>query len=173
MHERSVSHAIIKNQDIDNDPWNLGVHFTKGLVMSKEKRLSNFAEELVATNARLSCDQYYLSFDSLSDDDKNELARLYIDASDRDLSECLYGDDLSIDNEYTCALMSMLKDKSQESIEKFAEVTRNNIIKYYEETLQAIIDDACDTYLRNINEANGYHSHIDQEHGDVYWGKFA
>ncbi len=51
----------------------------------------------------------------------------------------------------------------------FAQVTTRNLIAYYKEALQDVIDTAChDLHCYEMNEA-GYHQEQDMEHGDYVW----
>ncbi|HHF7350861.1 TPA: hypothetical protein ACPSKZ_000711 [Legionella anisa] len=137
-----------------------------------QRNISTYAEELVCDYAKYECGQYELNLHDLPSDEQNELARLYIESTDRDTAECVYGNDFSPNNEYTCALLAMLQNDSQENREKFAEVTRKNIIIYYEKSLQNLLDEACHNYLHSINNEQGYYAHRDMEHGDFHWRKF-
>lgn len=152
---------------------NLNAHYVKGLTnVNHQRNLETYALDLVAYHADYDSNMYSLCLSDLSDDDQNELVRLYLECVDRDTSECVHGHDLSIDNEYTCALLSMLKDNCDETRERFAEVTRKNVISYYKKSLQLTLDDACETYLLNMENENGFYSHVDQDNGDVVWGKY-
>jgi len=160
-----------KDEEIKMDPFVLG-NTVKGLTnMDHEKNLSNYAEELVANFAKFSVDHYELYLDMLPEYEKNELVRLYIEATDRDLSECIYGDDLSINSEFTCALLSMLRDDCLDNRERFAEVTRTNVITYFENPLHKYLEHACNLYLILANNENGYYAHTSQESGEIFWSK--
>ena len=136
----------------------------KGLaLMNHKKNLSYYAQELVADYAQYKANQYELSLDSLSDADQNELARLYIETIDREIEWACYGDDESINSEFLCALLSMLKDDNHKSRENFAAVTRKNILIYYKESLQAILDEACEDFASNENEQNHYRDSYDEQ----------
>ena len=151
----------------------LNTHYVKGLThMNHQRNLENYAIDLVAYQADYDRDIYSLCLSDLSDDDQNELVRLYLENVDRDTSECIHGNDLSIDNEFTCALLSMLKNNCADTREHFAEVTRKNVISYYKKSIQNTLDEACETYQLNIENENGFYSHIDQDNGDVVCGKY-
>lgn len=142
----------------------------KGLaVLNHTQRLSVYAEELVASYAKFNNDQYELSLDKLPDDEQSELARLFIEATDRDVSECVYGDDFTIESDFTCALLSMLKSNTQESRENFAQVTLKNVIVYHKKPLQNLLDDACEIYFNSMMNEQGLHAQYDTNHGDVVW----
>ena len=141
----------------------------KGLSMNHKRTLELYAEELVSHYAKYDGDDYILLLSQLSDEEQNELARLYVEYTDRDLCECVNGNDLSINNDYTCALLSMLKNNSLESRENFAQITRKNIITYYKKHLQNVLDEACENYMHNINNENGLYAQIDIDHGDMVW----
>ena len=148
-------------------------HAGKGLSkMTNTRNLSNYAEDLVYQFGTYDGDCYTLSLSDVPDEEQNELAGLYIDANGRDVVECVNGNDFSIDNNYISALLLMLKDNSQQNRENFAEVTRKNIIIYYEQSLQSIIDEACNDFQNNINNENGFYAHVDMDHGDVICSKY-
>lgn len=157
-------------EQIKNDPFGMG-SVVKGLTMDHQKKLENHAQELIAQYATYDDDGYCLLLHALPDDEQSELARLFIESTDRDISECVYGDDFSINNDYTCALLAMLKDDSQENRDHFAEVTRKNTIKYFEKALQSTLDDACH-YLQAMDNEQRYFSNYDREHGDFYRSKY-
>jgi hypothetical protein len=151
----------------------LGTHAGKGLSkMNHLRMVENHAEYLVAQYAIYENDGYQLLLSDLPEDELNELTRLYLEYTGRDTGECVHGGDFSIDNNYICALLSMLQDNSHETREKFAETTRINIIKYYEHSLQDLLDRACLSYEQSINNENGIYAHIDMDHGDVVWSRF-
>ena len=160
------------NKSWIDDPFELN-EAAQGLVpMNHERKLSQYAEELVAYYAKFDGSNYNLILDNLGDNEQNELARLYIEYSNRDLSECIYGDDFTLNGEFTTTLMLMLKNDCLVTRESFAEVTRKNILIYYRQDLQEILDDACNTYHCNMMTNQGYFSSIDNDSGDVVWGNF-
>jgi len=163
---------ILDTQEVRKDPFSLRSN-VKGLTnLNHERNLSNYAEELVSHYAKYDGENYILALSNLPDDEQGELARLYMEYTDRDTSECVHGLIIAIDNSYTCALLALLSDGSRENQENFAEITRRNVITYFSKTLQEILDEACHTYLHNINNENGYYAHCDIEHGDIHWSKF-
>lgn len=178
MNLNSVAHTYVQNQSTPSwidDPFDLKgqFDFVKGVTMvSHEKRLQDYAQELVALRGKYECDQYYLDLTLLTDEEQNELARLYIEATDRETNECIYGDDFTINSEFNCALLALLQNDTSENRDRFAEVTRNNVITYYRKSLDEVLDQACHDYLcAQMNEA-GYYAHQDRESGEVIWGKF-
>ena len=165
--------SILRNdsESIRNDPFGLG-NTVKGLTsVNHQRNLSNYAEELVAQYAKYDGACYELSLDALSEYDQNELARLYIESTGREVNECIYGDDFTINNEFTCSLLAMLENDCQETREHFAEKTRNNILTYYKKSLDELLVTTCDNYLHAVNNENGYHACQDMEHGDIVWRK--
>lgn len=166
-YERSISRNNLER--IEDDPFEIG--FTvKGLTsMNHHRNLSNYAEELVSHYAKYNSDSFTLFLSDLPEDEQNKLAALYMEATDRETGECVHGDDFSIDNDYTCALLKMLQDDNQQNRENFAEVTRKNIIIYYQQSLQSVLDEACNDYLHNLNNESGYYGHQDTESGELCW----
>lgn len=171
MNERSIAYSHVQNQHPSSwidDPFQLGTYAVKGVTnINHKKNLSDYAEELAYNYGKYEVDHYELILEKLSDYDQNELARLYIEATGREVTECVNGNDFSIDNEYTCALLAMLNGFCKETRDKFAEVTRKNIITYYHDSLQKILDEACQDLLCNLNDNKDQ----DREEGQAYWGK--
>lgn len=156
----------------NDDPFELNGAVKGVTSLSNSRNLYFYAEELVSTYAKFDGECYNITFSDLPDYAKNELSRLYMEFTDRDTGECVHGEDLSIDNDYTCALLSMLKNDCHETRQAFAEITRKNIISYYESSLQKLLDGSCHDYLHNQNNEIGYFSHQSQETGDVVWSRF-
>lgn len=175
MNALSLAHSNVQKQQSSwiDDPFQLGTHVVKGVtkIMSHKRNLSDYAEELVASYAKFVCDQYALTIDMLPQDDKNELVRLYVESIDREIEYACYGLDESINSSYLCALLAMLKDDCPETRDNFAEVTRKNMLKYYEKSLQEVIDTACNYYLHNSMNEAGYYADYDRDHGDIVWSK--
>lgn len=174
MNKISLQHNYMQNQVSSwiDDPFDLKGTFAGVASLSNEKTLYNYAEELVSRYAQYIDDQFELPLEMLPDDEQNELARLYLEFTDRDLSECIYGNDLSIESEFTCAILSILKNDCQQTREVLSTIVRKNILTYYSEALQGMLDDACETHLSNEMEEAGFHSSRDLDSGEVVWGKF-
>ena len=176
MNVISLAHTHVQKQQPSSwidDPFQLGTYVVKGLApMSHNKNLSNYAEELVGQYAKYCDEQYELSLDMLPDDDQSELVRLYLEATDRETSECVYGDDFTINSNFTCALLAMLQDDTKDTRENFANVTRTNILIYYKDSLNDVLDTACNNFLHMQMNEQGLYAHQDREHGDIVWGKF-
>jgi len=158
-----------KEEEIRRDPFSLGSN-VKGLTrVNHNRNLSNYAEELVANYAKFDGNNYDLDLKDLSEYDQNELARLYIESNEREISECIYGSDFSINNEFTCALLAMLQDDSEENRANFAEVTRKNVLTYYKYALQELLNNTCHYYLHEMMNEQGLYARHDMEHGDIIW----
>jgi hypothetical protein len=158
----------IKASWID-DPFDLKGAVTGVTNMNPQRNLSNYAEELVAQYAKYTHGQYDLILSDLPEEEQNQLASAYIESIDREIEWACYGEDESINSDFLCALLCMLKDDCNETREHFAEVTRKNILTYYKKQLQETLDDACTSYLNNTMNEQGYYSEQDMEHGDLVW----
>lgn len=172
MNATSLAHIDIINQQKpswNDDPFDLKGSFAGVAKMNHQRNLEDFAQELVYLYGIKSAGNYNLQLSKLSDDDQNELVRLYLEANGRELTECVNGNDFSIENEYTCALLAMLKDDCKETREAFADITRKNILTYYSESLQNVLDEGCHDLFCHLNNEAGYHSYQDQESGDICW----
>lgn len=169
---------ILNNQNDDislssikNDPFDLG-SAVKGLAIVNHKTtLYEYAEDLVITYAKYSNNQYELSLDMVPHDEQNELVRLYIESIDREIEYACYGDDESINSDYLCALLAMLKDDCEENREKFAEITRKNLLTYYKNSLEELLSVACDNYLNAANNEQGYYASRDMGNGELTWNR--
>lgn len=161
-----------KQQSMIDDPFSLEGAFAGFAKMSKTITIHDHAQALVSAFAKYQNDYYTLTLDMLTEDEQLELARHYIEFTGRELTECVNGSDFSLDNDYTCALLAMLKDNNEESRTHFAEVVQRNIIIYYTDSLNKLLSDACDSYLRDCLNEQGYHARQDLEHGDIVWSRF-
>lgn len=174
MNELSLTHSNAQKQSswID-DPFQLGTKAFKGLrPMSHQRNLDDYIQELIASHGKNCLDHYELDLDKLSSPMQLEFAHLYIESIDREIEWACYGDDQTLNSDFLCAMLSMLKDSNPKTRDNFAQVTTRNILIYYKDTLQKLLDEGCTIYFANeMNEA-GYRSSYDDEHGDVVWGKF-
>ena len=153
-----------------DDPFDFDSNTFQGLkLVSPTRNLSDYAQELVYNHGIYDGEFYNLSFKKLHEDEQAELVRLFMESTDRDTSECVHGDDFSIENDYTCALLALLKNDCQETRDTFADVTRKNVIKYYSKTLQDVLNDASNDLLCSLNDEQGLLSYQDKDSGDVCW----
>lgn len=175
MNNRSLSHSYVQNQQKsswNDDPFDLPRSFAGVANMSHEQQLSDYAQELSYNYGKFDGTNYTLFVSDIPEDEKYELVRLYMEFTDRETGECVHGNDFSIDNNYTCALLALLKEDCQETRDTFADVTRKNIAIYYEKSLQAVIDQACYDLINNLNNEAGYYSQQCRDSGEITWCKF-
>ncbi len=174
MNVISLAHKLVQNQQQktswNDDPFDLKGMFD-GMSNNKSITITDFAENLASQYAKYTNDQYELTLDMLPEDEQNEFAQIYIESIDRDIEWACYGEDQSINSDFLCALLAMLKDDCTETRQNFAEVTRKNILTYYAETLNQLLITACDTYLNNAMNEQGYYIKQDVTHGDMLWEK--
>jgi len=174
MNVISLAHARAQNQETSwsDDPFDLK-GFVTGVtkVSSHERNLRDYALDLVGSYAKFKDDQYELTLDMLSSPYQLEFAALYIESIDREIEWACYGDDQTLNSDFLCALLAMLKDSNPKTRLKFAQVTTVNVLKYYKDTLQEILDNACEEFYNNEMHEAGYRCEQDMEHGDVVWGK--
>ncbi len=172
MSKNSLSYNDVTNQQASwiDDPFELGSTFKGMTNISNETRLFNFVDQLVSTYAKYDGYNYLLFVSDLPESEQNELVRLYIEYTDREISDCVHGDDFSINNDYTCALLAMLKNDSKENRERFAETVRKNTITFFEKSLDNLLQEACNSFLFNSYEESGYRQSQD-DCGEPYWTK--
>lgn len=174
MNVISLSQTHVKNQHNEmswnDDPFDLkGIVTGVTNVQSHQKNLNSYATELVESYAKFNEDHYELDLDSLSSPYQLELARLYIESIDRDIEWACYGEDQSNNSDFLCALLAMLKDSNPRTRAKFAQVTTVNVLAYYKEELQGILNNACDEHYCNEMHEAAYRCDQDMEQGDFVW----
>lgn len=141
--------------------------------MNHYRNLVNFIDELISLQAKFDGDVYNLDINSLDEDDQGKLVALKLEESDRDTSECVHGLDFTLDNDYSCALLNMLSQNTEESRENFSRLVSRNTFLYFRKSLQSLIDERCNDYLHEERNSNGYRAQIDRNHGDIVWRKLA
>ena len=174
MIKNSVTYLNTRNQtSFKDDPFDIGLEFTQGMSMlSPNRQLELYAEELVSRFAKYECEEYRLDTEDLPPNELSELTRLFIESIGREFeTEAILGKDYSINNDYNCALLSMLKDDNKETREFLARITVINISTYYDKELQEILNDACVNYLHYTNQEAGFQCLQDNDHGDLTWSK--
>jgi hypothetical protein len=177
MNVISLAHARAKNQHQESswsdDPFDLK-GFVTGVtkVSDHERNLRDYALDMVGSYAKFKDDQYELALDMLSSPYQLEFARLYIESIDREIEWACYREDQTLNSDFLCAMLAMLKDNTPETRAKFAQVTTENILISYKNTLQELLDTACEEYYTNEMENAGYRCEQDMDHGDFHWRKF-
>jgi|SRR6185312_2397403 len=172
MNKAMLSQNNLKNQGsfINDDPFDLP--WTQEVTsLSNERDLHLYAQDLVEQYAKFDGTCYNITFEQLSDSDQGAFLAKYFEFTGRETSDCVHGDDFSIDNNYTCALLKMLKDNNMETQANFASIVHRNISIYYAKDLQKILDDACDDVLHNQQNELGYFANQSRDSGDIEWRK--
>ena len=152
-----------------DDPFDIKGIVTGVTPLSHQRSLEDYAQELVSSYGEFIGNQYELNLEKLSSPYQLEFVRLYIESIDREIEWACYGDDQSINSDFLCAMLAMLKDSNPKTRAKFAQVTTVNVLKYYHETLQDLIDTACQDYYCNEMHEAGYRAEQDMDHGDIVW----
>lgn len=137
--------------------------------MSNQRNFASFVSSLVSDYAKYDGDTYNLHIDDLPDDEQGELAALYLETLDRDVSECVWGNDFTTNSDYVCSLLKMLKDPSPENRDDFSRLVHKNVLIYFRDSLQSAIEEACNEHLHEEMNENGYYGSIDRNHGDFVW----
>lgn len=171
MNALSLAYSNAQKQTSWNDdPFNFNGLVTGVTKISDHQRnLNDYLQELVYNYGKHIGDNYELDLNKISTPYQLELARLYIESIDREIEWACYGDDQTLNSDFLCAMLAMFKDSNPKTRAKFAQVTTVNVLKYYHQTLQDLIDTACqDFFCAQMSEA-GYHADYDMEHGDLVW----
>lgn len=155
-----------------DDPFNLGIVTGVSKVSDNQNNLNNYIQELVASYGEYTSDNCEIHLDMLTEEEQDELLRLYIESIDREIEYACYGDDDSINNDFLCAMLKMLQCNNDESRENFALITRKNLLSYYKNTLENLLDEGCNIYFNNEMNELGYSCKQDLEHGDFHWRKY-
>lgn len=176
MNALSLAYSNAQKQHQESS-WSDDPFDIKGLVTgvtrvsSHKRNLEDYALDMVSSYAKFKDDHYELSLDMLSSPYQLEFARLYIESIDREIEWACYGEDQTLNSNFLCALLAMLKDSNAQTRAKFAQVTTGNVLAYYKETLQNILDEACDSYYTNQMHEAGYRCEQDLDHGDFVWSR--
>lgn len=160
-----------KQQSWIDDPFDLKGLVTGVTPVSHQRSLEDYAMELVSNFAKYHDDHYELDLDMLPTSYKLELTRRYIESIEREIEWACYGEDQTINSEFLCAMLAMLKDSNPQTRMNFAQVTTRNLLEYYKEPLQDLINIACnELFCAEMHEA-GFRGSRDVEHGDFVWSK--
>jgi hypothetical protein len=157
MNALSLAYSNAKNQQPSwiDDPFDLKEPVTGVTQVARERSLKDYALELVGSFADFIGNQYELTLEKLSSVYQFELVRHYIESIDREIEWACYGEDLTLNSSFLCAMLEMLKNCNSETSINFAQVTTRNLVAYYKDTLQKILDIACnDYYLYQLNESD-------------------
>lgn len=154
-----------------DDPFDIKGFVTGVTPLSHKRSLEEYALELVSSYGEFINNQYELNLEKLSSPYQLELVRLYIESIDREIEWACYGDDQSINSDFLCAMLAMLQNSNPKTRAKFAQVTTNNLLTYYKEALQDVIDTAChDLHCAEMNES-GFNQYQDDETGEYLWSR--
>lgn len=175
MNALSLAYSNAQNQQHDkswkDDPFDLKGKFAGAANINHEKDLNYFLLDMVGNYAKHHADHCELTLDMLAECDQNELARLYIESIDREIEYACYGSDQTLNSDFLCAMLAMLKDDNEDTREQFAVVTRRNILISYADELNILLSNACDDYVSmHMNEQNYYQ--YEDENSAVAWRKF-
>ncbi len=173
MNKAIVQQNNLKNQSSWNDdPFDLPWSMSQGVTnLSHTRNLHFYAQDVVLQYGKFESECYNVTFSELPECTQNELVRLYLEYTDRDLSDCVNGTDYSIDNDYTCALLAMLKNDCARTRQSFAETVRLNLTKHFDKDLQKVLDDACLDCAANMYNEHGYSIRQSRDTGDAEWVK--
>lgn len=170
MNILSLSQYTIQNQPLwIDDPLDVNSFVTGVTPLSSQDSLIDYAMELVSSYASFYEDHYKLDLDMLSSPLQFEFSRLYIESIDREIEWACYGEDQSLNSDFICAILALLKDVTPETQTNFAQITIRNILIYYKDTLQKILDTACEDYFCNEMRESGYYAEQEMDNGDVIW----
>lgn len=172
MNSRILTQSWAQKQDtssMNDDPFGIGIRFVQGMTnMSHQKRLESYMEDLVSQYATYEDDAFILHLVDIPLDEQSELLRLYIESIDREIeAEAIYGNDFSINSDYNCALLSVLQANTLDNQKNLSNVIQKNILNYYSESLQGMLDGACESYLCDRHELNNTCIRYDRDHGDA------
>lgn len=176
MNELSLTHSYTQNQH-QTTSWIDGPFSSEGLVAGVTKvsnhirNLNDYTQDLVSSYAKYHKNHYELTLDMLSSSYKLELARLHIESIDREIEWACYGEDQTINSDFLCAMLAMLKENNPKTRENFSQVTSRNILIYYKNTLNELLKKACDDFYSNEMEKSSYRADIYEDYGVVAWNE--
>lgn len=175
MNKQSLQHRPIENQQQSSwtdDPFELKGAFKGLTVVTNARNLTEYAQELAYDYGKYVDGYYALDLNSIASPYQLELARLYIESIDRDIENACFGEDQTLNSDFLCSMLAMLKDSTPKTRANFAQVTTRNILAYYKEPLQYVLDEACHDLLCNMQSEIGQHSYQDKDSGEIFWSKY-
>ena len=168
MNTASVAYDYVKMQDVVSRIDT--IHQVKGMTyMSHKRNLSKYAESLVANYAKYDGPSYSLFLYNIPEDDRNQFVYYYLESIDRDITECVYGNDFTVNSEYACAFMLLMKNNTVENRKRLTNIIRRNTIEYFSSSLQEILNQACTDYLEMEMYENDIRQLSYEDNGEMYW----
>lgn len=158
-----------KQTSRNDDPFNLRGAF-KGLDMSKhqnnlDKYIANIADDYATENR----DGMSLDLSMLPKQETDKLLRLYIESIDRETENAHLGLDESANSSFYCALQAMLADNNEDTKQQLADTINANMLEYYKEVLNRLLEDGCNKLFAYRMEGEGFYLARDEQEGSYYW----
>jgi len=164
MIKNSLAHNYVQKQTSwSDDPFGFEAEDKKNgiwpqMEFNHKSNLDDYIQDLIATHAVYQADEYVLSLDMITSDEQDELLRLYIETIDREIDGAYCNDDVSINSDFNCALLSMLKCNTRDKREDLANVIHKNLFTYYNDTLNNLLSTGCEIFFNNaVNESSYYY----------------
>lgn len=131
----------------------------KGMTnMDVSKEARRFVRNLVTNYARYDSDSYKLHILDLSDFDRHEFASLMMQLDDEIAAEATGLDNPSYQEKMLPALLKHLQNTTNRENEiDFNKAWSQGIASYFDDTLQAMINEECDEYYHEVNNIRGFY----------------
>lgn len=167
MNKTSLYHNFIKNQhefsSWTEDPFDLKGALKGHRHLDNQRILEDHLQYLVQTYGKYTHYNFYVDMDMLPDEEQYLLAKLYIESIDRNIEWACYGNDESINSSFLCSLLTLLTECNNLTKEQFAETVRNNVITYYKDTLNKLLEKGCEMCMYFENESNYNYNAYEEE----------
>lgn len=145
----------------------------KGLAaMNYTKEVLDFAEHLAFHYAKYDGDTYNLHICSLPDFEVHKFAATIMASDDAYANEATGCDNPWYEKTMLPALLTYLKNSTDrdEKIE-FNKAWLEGVSKYFETSMQELINEACNERLHSEMNDAGFYGHYDRNHGDFVWSR--
>lgn len=136
-------------------------------------KLVNEIDNLIHDKATFS-DGYELSLDKLEEDELSQLAYLCIENDNREnVSECFLDPSQDeVNDDVTCALISLLKNNSKENKETLTDLIIQRSINCYKDFIQELIDKRCEDLTEDYMDEHGFKAVMDDQTGCYEWRRY-
>ena len=140
--------------------------------MNYSKQILEFADHLVFHYAKYNAADggYSLDISKISDFDRHEFAAIIMASDDGYANEATGCDNPWYDKIMLPALLSYLKNSTDKDAQiEFNKAWLEGVSKYFEDTMQELIDEKCNERLHEEHNEHGYYGHISRQTGELEW----
>lgn len=172
MNVLSLIENINKNQSWKDCLFKSNEFVTGVTPLKHISNLNDYMMDLIDQYGKHLSDHSELFFEMLPDEEQDKLLSYYIESINREIEWACYGNDNSINSEFLCSMLLMLKNNNKETREHFVKTIRNNLISYYKKPINKLLDSACDDYFHRMTIEYNYFARISRDDSNLMQGEY-